>query len=59
MKIRLGGTNSSLFQRNVRQRKAEQNHYFDGLRKQRLQRPAKDTPRNASKSHQDAILGAF
>lgn len=50
MKIRLGGTNSSLWQRNVRQRKAEQNHYFDGLRKQRLQRPAKDTARNAPRT---------
>jgi hypothetical protein len=41
MKMRLGGTNSSLFQRNARQIKSEQNRYFDGLRKQRLERPAK------------------
>ncbi len=59
MKIRLGGTNSSLFQRNARQIKAEQNHYFDGLRKQRLQRPSKDTPRNTHRTASDSIVGAF
>ena len=61
MQIRLGKSNSSLYQRSVRDFKAEQRHYFERLKRKTLdeQRPAKDTARNASKSHQDAILGTF
>ena len=52
MKIRLGGTNSSLWQRNVRQRKAEQNHYFERLKLKTLgeQRPPAKAIGNASKT---------
>lgn len=61
MQIRLGKSCSSLYQRSVRDFKAEQRRYFEQLRRKTIgeQRPPAKAIGNASKTHQDAILATF
>ncbi len=62
MQIRLGKSNSSLYQRSVRDFKAEQRRYFEMLRRKSIdgQRPpAKATARNTPRTASDSILATF
>jgi len=53
MQIRLGKSNSSLYQRSVRFIKEEQRHYFEQLRRKTVdggQRPPAKAVRNAART---------